>query len=128
MQSVKRITGGGANAAIDLVGGALFAATLESLAMRGRVILVGLTAGRRADLDLGMLLRKRLRIEGTVLRSRSSDEKTSVVQSFKDAVLPLFSEERLTVVVDRVFAFDEIRDAHAHVESNGNFGKVVVEV
>ena len=71
--TVHRITEHGANAAIDLVGGSMFASTLDAMASRGRVIVVGLTAGSRADVDLGVVLRKRLRIEGTVLRSRSQE-------------------------------------------------------
>lgn len=126
--SVLRITGRGADAAVDLVGGAMFADTLDAMAHRGRVVLVGLTAGRRADVDLGVVLRQRLRIEGTVLRSRTRDEKTEVVRSFRAEILPLFSEQRIQVVMDRVFAFDEVKQAHAHMEANANFGKVVVEI
>jgi NADPH2:quinone reductase len=126
--TVQRITEGGAQAAIDLIGGSGFPATLDALAHRGRLILVGLTAGRRADVDLGVILRRRLRIEGTVLRSRSSDEKTQVVQSFRHAVLPLFDGGRIHPVVDRVFDFDEVADAHVYVESNVSFGKVVVRI
>ena len=90
-------------------------------------MIVGLTAGRRADVDLAVVLQQRLRIEGTVLRSRSQDEKTDVTRSFREAVLPLFAEKRLRVVLDRVFPFEEIRDAHAYMESNASFGKIVVE-
>ena len=125
--AVHRITEHGANAAIDLVGGPMFASTLDAMASRGRVIVVGLTAGRRADVDLGVVLQKRLCIEGTVLRSRSQEEKTDLTRSFREAVLPLFLEKRLRVVLDRVFSFDEIRDAHAYMESNASFGKIVVE-
>ncbi len=90
-------------------------------------MVVGLTAGTRADVDLGVVLQKRLRIEGTALRSRSQDEKTDLTRSFQEAVLPLFLEKRLQIVLDRVFSFDEIRDAHVYMESNVSFGKIVVE-
>ena len=125
--AVQKITGDGADAAIDLVGGTMFAATLEAMASQGRVILVGLTAGGRADIDLSVVLHRRLRLQGTVLRSRSHDEKTETVQAFREAVLPLFAENRLRVVLDRVFSFEELKSAHAHMESNANFGKIVVE-
>ena len=126
--AVQRITGRGANAAVDLVGGSMFPATVEAMAPRGRIIVVGLTAGRRADLDLGLVMRKRLRIEGTVLRARSRNGKTAVVQSFRQQVLPLFSTRRLRAVVGRVFSFDEIRTAHEYLESNVSYGKVVVRM
>jgi NADPH:quinone reductase-like Zn-dependent oxidoreductase len=125
---ILRATDGGAAAAIDLVGGSLFPQTLECMASRGRVIVVGLTGGRTAQVDLGVILRKRLRIEGTVLRSRSDAEKTRIIQSFRDKVLPLLAEGRIEAVVDRVFTLDEVRLAHEYLETNANFGKVVVQI
>ena len=127
--AVRRSTGGsGANAALDLVGGPDFGATLESLALRGRVVLIGLTAGSRADVDLGIVLRQRLRIIGTVLRSRGLEEKTALARTFRRKVLPLFSAGRVRPVIDRVEPLERIREAHAYVESNANFGKVIVRL
>lgn len=128
VHAVRQATGGGAHAVVDLIGGAQFPQTLEAMAPRGRLILVGLTAGWRAELDLSVITRKRLRIEGTVLRSRSEEEKTALTQSFTDAVLPLFAARRLHPVLDRVFSFDEIRAAHEYLESNQSFGSVVVRI
>ena len=126
--AVKEITGGGANAVVDLIGGASFPGTLSAMANRGRILLVGLTAGLRAEVDLGVILRKRLHIEGTVLRSRSSEEKTDLVRSFTEKVIPLFSSGQVRPVVDRTFPFEETRAAHEHMEANANFGKIVVTV
>ena len=126
--AMRKITGDGAHAAIDLLGGAMFPDTLDSLAYRGRLVLVGLTAGRRAEVDLSVILRKRLRIEGTVLRARSIEEKTQIVESFQSAILPLFAEGRLHAVLDRIFPFEEVAEAHVYMESNVGFGKVVVEI
>jgi putative PIG3 family NAD(P)H quinone oxidoreductase len=127
--AVRQITGGlGADAALDLVGGPDFAATLEALAPRGRVILIGLTAGSRAAVDLGIVLRQRLRIVGTVLRSRSSAEKTMLARSFREKALPLFMTNAARPVVDRVLPLERVREAHEYVESNANFGKVVVHI
>ena len=75
-----------------------------------------------------MILGKRLRIEGTVLRSRSDDEKAAVTGSFVDANLALFLESKLTPVVDRTFDMVEVRAAHEYLESNASFGNVVVRV
>jgi putative PIG3 family NAD(P)H quinone oxidoreductase len=126
--AVRDATGGGANAAIDLIGGPRFAETLDAMALKGRVVLVGLTAGAQAEVNLGVILRRRLRIEGTVLRSRSREEKSAVIASFRRDVLPLFSAGDLHVVVDRVLPFEDVREAHACMESNTTFGKVVVTV
>lgn len=124
----REITGRGVQAVLDLVGGPRLGATLEALAPRGRLILVGLTAGARAEVDLRLILGNRLRIIGTVLRSRSTDEKTMLVRSFREAVLPLFPSRRVHAILDRVYDFREIRSAHQYVESNANFGKVVVRL
>jgi putative PIG3 family NAD(P)H quinone oxidoreductase len=128
VSAVKRATGEGAHAAVDLVGGALFPRTLESLRARGRLVLVGLTAGRTAEVDLGLMLRHRLRVEGTVLRSRSADEKTDLMSRFQTAVMPLLKSGAVRPVVDRVFPFENADAAHAVMAADQNFGKLVVEV
>ena len=126
--AVRNITAGGVECAVDLVGGALFPQTLDALYNRGRLILVGLTAGSRVELDLGVILRKRIRIEGTVLRGRSDHEKSALIQAFVTTILPLFSSGRLSPVVDRTFLMEEIRAAHEYLQSNVTFGNVVVRV
>lgn len=126
--AVGRFLEGGAHAAVDLIGGDHFPATLASLRPRGRLVLVGLTAGRQVEVDLAVILRNRLRIEGTVLRSRPEAEKAAVVRSFREQVLPHFADGRLRPVVDRVFPFDEVAEAHRLMERNATFGKLVAEV
>lgn len=126
--AVRALVPDGAHAAVDLVGGDLFPRTLEALRVRGRLVLVGLTAGRKVELDLRVMLSRRLRIEGTVLRSRSDEEKTALTAAFRRDVLPLFTRGAVRPIIDRVFPFDEIVAAHRHMEANANFGKIVVEV
>ncbi|UCD25796.1 MAG: NAD(P)H-quinone oxidoreductase [Gemmatimonadota bacterium] len=125
---VLQVTQRGVDAAVDLLGGAFFPQTLECMAHRGRILLVGLSAGTKAETDLGTVLRRRLTIEGTVLRSRSDLEKAEAVAAFRDAVLPDLASGRLVAVVDRVFGFHEVVAAHEYLESNRSFGKVVVQV
>jgi NADPH:quinone reductase-like Zn-dependent oxidoreductase len=127
-KAVMQTTGGGANAAIDLLGGPFLPQTIECMARQGRIILVGLSAGRRADIDLGPILGKRLRVEGTVLRSRDREEKAAAVRSFGTAVLPLLAAGAIAPVVDKVFEFADVAAAHEYLESNTGFGKVVVQV
>ena len=124
---IAGVTGGkGIDAIMDLLGGSYLPNGLCLLAPRGRLILVGLTAGRTAELDLGMILNKRAHIIGTVLRSRPLEEKISLAREFADKVLPLFETGRLRPVIDRVFSFGEISDAHRLMESNSTFGKTVL--
>lgn len=119
--------GRGADVILDLVGAKYFATNLESLALKGRLILVGLTSGSTAQFNLGMALAKRARIFGTVLRSRSTPEKADATTKFARDVLPLFEKKLIVPNVDKVFPVEEIRGAHEYLESNESFGKVVLE-
>ena len=114
------------HAVLDLVGGKYLEGNLRVLALRGRIVVVGLTAGATAQLNMGVLLRKRLTIVGTVLRSRPLEEKIELARDFSERVVPLFGAGRIKPVVDRVFSFHEIRSAHKLMESNETFGKIVL--
>jgi NADPH2:quinone reductase len=125
--AVKQASGTGANVILDLVGGNYFPENLESLAVKGRMILVGLTAGRKSEIDLGMALYKRARIIGTVLRARTTEEKAAATAAFARDVVPLFESGKIKPNLDRVFPATEIQEAHRYLESNESFGKVVIE-
>jgi putative PIG3 family NAD(P)H quinone oxidoreductase len=116
----------GVHAVVDLVGGGYLRGDLRVLAPRGRLAIVGLTGGRTTELDMGMVLGKRLRIVGTVLRSRPIEEKIALAREFADRAIPFFESGRLRPVVERVFPFGEISSAHELMESNATFGKVVL--
>jgi NADPH:quinone reductase-like Zn-dependent oxidoreductase len=116
----------GVHAVVDLVGGGYLRGNLRVLAPRGRLVIVGLTGGRTTELDMGMVLGKRLRIVGTVLRSRPIEEKIALAREFADRAIPFFESGRLRPVVERVFPFGEIGAAHELMESNATFGKVVL--
>ena len=127
-EAVNQATyGSGVQAVLDLVGGTLFEASLRVLALRGRLIVVGTTGGAKAEIDLGLLLRRRLQLFGTVLRSRPLEEKIALAREFSRSVLPLFSSGRIRPVVDTVFPFSEIRAAHERMERNESFGKIVLK-
>ena len=89
---------------------------------------MGLVAGARAELDLGLLLARRLTIRGTVLRARPLAEKIAVTQAFATHVVPLLGDGRLRPVIDSVFPLADVREAHRRLESNETFGKVVLEL
>ena len=127
-EAVREATGGrGADLALDLVGGDYVPETLEALALQGRAMLVGLVAGGRAQLNLGVILMKRLRITGTVLRSRSLEEKIALAQAAERHLVPLFRSGVLEPVIDAVVPMRDIRDALARLASNDTVGKLVLE-
>ena len=126
---VLDVTGGkGVDVILDLVGGRYFEENLKALALMGRLVLVGLTGGSSAEIDLGLAMQKRLKIMGTVLRGRSAGEKAEVTRVFESEVVPMLESGVVGPNLDRVFAIDDVRSAHEYVASNESFGKVVLEL
>lgn len=122
-------TGGrGVDVVMDLVGGAYVPASIDALALKGRLMLVGTIAGPRATLELHRVLGKRLTIRGTVLRARPLEEKIAVTKAFNSEVMPRLRRGELRPNVDTIFSLTDIREAHRRMESNASFGKVVVEI
>jgi len=89
-------------------------------------VLVGLLAGAKAELELGLLLRKRVQLTGTVLRARPLEEKIAAMRVFEQQVVPLFARGLVKPVVDRVYALADAPRAHEHMASNEGFGKIVL--
>lgn len=117
---------GGVDAVLDLVGASYLAGNMKVLVPRGRIMQVGLTGGRQAEIQLGLLMSKRLQLIGTVLRSRALDEKIALAGEFASRVLPLFDDGSLVPVVHSVIPFSDIRRAHDLMESNDTLGKIVL--
>jgi NADPH:quinone reductase len=118
---------GGSDVVLDLVGGSYFAENLKCVKRNGRIIVVGLTAGTRSEIDLGSVLRNRIRIQGTVLRSRTDNEKGDAVAGFAKDLLPMFENGRLRPVIDRTFDANDAGDAYRYLASNESFGKVILK-
>jgi len=118
--------GRGANVVLELVGGSYVPESLAATADRGSLVLVGLLAGTRADVDLSLILRRRLRIFGTVLRARPLEEKILAAQVLDHRLAPLFASGALKSVVDRVLPLEKAGEAHTYVATNEGFGKVVL--
>lgn len=89
-------------------------------------MLVGTVGGSHAEINLGLVLGKRLRLTGTVLRARPLEEKVAVTRSFREEVVPLLEAGHLKPVIDSTFKIGEIRRAHERLASNATFGKVVL--
>ena len=129
VEQVQRWTDGkGVDVVLDLVGGPYLPASVECAAQLGRIILIGLLAGRSATVNLGTVLSRRLMIRGTMLRSRPAREKAEATQAFARDVLPLLEAGTVRAVIERVFSLEQIREAHELVESNETFGEVVLRV
>jgi len=123
----EKVTGG-FDVVLDLNGGPYFAASLEAMATKGRIILIGGVAGGKTNVDLYQILRKRLHIIGTVLRARSLPEKIEITNSFAAEVVPLLAKGAIKPVIDSVFPLEQVQDAHRRLESNETFGKVVLTI
>jgi putative PIG3 family NAD(P)H quinone oxidoreductase len=126
--AVRKATGGhGADVVLDLAGGEYLPETLDACAYRARLVLVGLLAGPQAELPLGKLMQKRIRLHGTVLRSRPLEEKIAAATGFEREVLPLFDRGSLYPVLDAVLPFPDARAAFERMQSNASFGKIVLQ-
>jgi putative PIG3 family NAD(P)H quinone oxidoreductase len=126
--AVKRFDAAGAAVVLELVGGKYVDEDLRAIRNQGRIVLVGLLAGARAELDLGLVLRKRARVFGTVLRARPLEEKIAVMRTFETQVVPMLARGKLAPVIDVVMPLDEAAGAHARMASNAGFGKIVLRV
>jgi putative PIG3 family NAD(P)H quinone oxidoreductase len=120
--------GRGVDVVLDLVGAASWPLALDALAPRGRIVAVGSMSGARVELDLGVLMRRRATLIGTVLRSRPAAEKAALTRAFAERMLPALAAGRLRAVVDRVLPLAEAAAAHALLERNDTLGKVVLLV
>ena len=128
-EDVLAMTGGrGCDVILDLVGAAYFEENLKALAVKGRMMLVGLTSGAKAEFNLGAALSKRATLIGTVLRARSVEEKAAVTAAFEREVVPLLAGGKIKPNLDRVFDLNDVRAAYEYLGSNESFGKVVLEI
>jgi putative PIG3 family NAD(P)H quinone oxidoreductase len=120
--------GAGVDVILDPVGGAYLAENLQCLNTGGRLVLIGLMGGTRAELNLGLMLMKRLRIVGSTLRSRPVSEKAAVMDALQARVWPLFESGAIEPVIEAVIPIEEAERAHELIESNETVGKVVIGV
>ena len=113
---------------LELVGAPNLPDDLRALAVNGRVCVIGVGAGARVELDLHVLMVKRARIHGSVLRARSLEEKAAAARLVERAVLPGFASGDLSVPVTAAFPLERVADAYDRFRSGGKLGKVVLEL
>ncbi|MDA1010703.1 MAG: NAD(P)H-quinone oxidoreductase [Chloroflexi bacterium] len=121
--------GAGVDVILDVVGAPYWHQNLKAIALRGRMIIVGSLGGANVEsMAIGAISQKRATIRGTLLRGRPLEEKATLIQAFNNRVMPLFADETIRPVVDRVFPLEQVSDAHVYMESNANFGKIVLTI
>jgi NADPH:quinone reductase-like Zn-dependent oxidoreductase len=127
--AVNRLTnGGGIHVVIDFIGAPYLEQNLQALAMWGRIVFLATMGGTQANVNLGMLMGKRISMRGVTLRTRTLEEKLAVTRRFATSVLPLLANGTVKPVIERVYAFDEIGEVHNVMEENKNFGKLILRV
>lgn len=128
-EALKWTKGKGVNIIVDPIGGSYFNKNLRSLHTDGMLIQLAFMGGAKVDeIDLSLILFKRLRITGSTLRARSLDYKAALVARFKKDILPLFDTGQLQPVIDRIYDWSDANEAHQYMESNRSQGKIILRV
>lgn len=124
---VKKLTNGqGVNVILDMVAGSYVSREVECLAEDGRLVIIALQGGVKAEFNAGLVLRKRLTITGSTLRPRSLEFKTAIAKALKEMVWPLVASGAIKPVIHSIFAAADAAKAHALMESNQHVGKIVL--
>jgi putative PIG3 family NAD(P)H quinone oxidoreductase len=117
---------GGAGLILDIMGGSYLDANLRSLSTNGRLVIIGLMGGRKAEADLGRMLAKRLSVHATTLRSRPAAEKAAITAGVLEQVWPLVEQGSIRPVVDREIPLRDAAEAHRVMESSAHTGKILL--
>jgi len=118
----------GADVILDHLGGLYLKRNLRSLALGGRLVIIGLMGGAKSEFNLGPLMVRRQQIIGSVLRSRPVDEKAVITKEFNETVVPMFADGRIEPLIHQVLPLEDAAAAHRVMESSAHFGKIVLEV
>lgn len=127
--AARELTGGaGVDVVLDSIGAPYLARNLAALRTGGRLVVIGLMGGAKAELSLGELLARRLQVIGSTLRARPDTEKAALVAAFQRRFAPLLADGRLRPVVDRVLPLADAAEAHRAMKASEHFGKIVLRV
>ena len=126
-EEIKRLTNGkGVNVILDMVAGNYVTREIECMAEDGRLVIIAVQGGIKAEFNAGLVLRKRLTITGSTLRPRSLEFKTAIAKALKEKVWPLFETGAIKPVIHSTFAAADAAKAHTLMESNQHIGKIVL--
>lgn len=124
---VREATGGrGADVILDVIGAKYLQRNLEALAVSGRLVIIGLQGGTKAEIDLNLVMRKRLAVIGTTLRARPAEEKAAIMQAVRTYVWPLVEAGKIRPLVDRTFPLADAGAAHEYFDSGSHTGKILL--
>lgn len=124
---VQQLTGGeGVHLILDFIGADYMEQNLMALGSWGRLVFLATLGGANAQVNLGLVMSKRLQIRGCTLRNRTLEEKLAVTRRFATYVMPLFASSRIQPIIEEVFPASEISKAHSAMQQNRNFGKYIL--
>jgi putative PIG3 family NAD(P)H quinone oxidoreductase len=118
----------GADVILDHIGAAYLAQNQKALAVSGRLALIGVMGGRKAEIDLGRVLSQRQSILGSVLRPRSVEQKAQIIRAFEREVLPHFASGNIAPLIHEIYPLARAADAHRAMDASSHFGKLVLKV
>ena len=128
-EAVKEFTNKkGVDLILDHVGAKYLAPNMNSLGYKGRLVIIGVISGIKAELNLALMMVKRQQIIGSVLRSRPVAEKAEIVAEFTRRALPKFADRSIVPIIEKVFGIDQVADAHRMMEEDKHFGKIVLRI
>ncbi len=126
-EEVARITGKkGVDVILDHIGAKYLQPNMRSLAVYGRLVIIGVTSGPKAELNLALMMVKRQQVIGSVLRPRSVADKAAIIADFRERVMGHFADGSIAPLVSHVFPLEEAAEAHRTMESSAHFGKIVL--
>ena len=129
VEVIRAATGGaGVDVTLDMVAGSYVARNLEIAALEGRVVMISLLGGSRAEVNLGLILTKRLTLTGSTLRSRTVAQKAHVAEAVRKNIWPLLAAGRVRPVIHATFPLAEAAAAHRLMETSNHIGKIVLTV
>lgn len=128
-EEIRRLTNGdGVDVVLDFIGAEYLQRNLSILKTKGRLLQVGLMSGSETNINLGIVMRKRLKIIGSVMRPQSLKEKIAITQRFVQRWLPELKDGTLQPIIDTVFTLEQVQKAHEYMEQNRNFGKIILKI
>ncbi len=128
-EAVKEFTNKkGVDVILDHVGAKYLAPNMNSLAYKGKLVIIGIISGIKAELNLALMMVKRQQIIGSVLRSRPVSEKGDIVAEFTRRALPKFADRTIVPIIEKVFPIDQVVEAHRMMEEDKHFGKIVLKI
>lgn len=128
VQEIRALTPHGVNVVLDIVGGPYTARNIECLVMHGRLVQIAVQQGAEATINLAKIMQKRLIMTGSTMRPRSIAEKAQIARDLEAHVWPLLAGGEVKVIVDRVFPFTQVAEAHRYLEAGAHIGKVILKV